>query len=384
MRSEYDQHATLGTWSLTDLPPGRKAIDCRWVWHRKRDAQGRIVKHKARLVAKGFSQIPGIDFSDTFAPTIRLETFRFLLALAERHKLKVHGMDFVAAYLNGKLTEDIYMRQPPGYDDGSGRMCKLRLSIYGLRQSANVWNRTLDAAFKDLGFTRLIADQCVYIRRDSPDAPPIIVAVHVDDMTLLARTDKEIAWLKGELGSKFKVTDLGELNHLLGMQISRSRNGSISLHQTTYAKRVLESVGMAKCSTVSTPLDPNVKLTQLAEDDPKIGDPTLCRLYRSGLGKLMWLAVGTRPDIAYAVQHLSQFSQRPGPEHYTALKRVFRYLQGTLHLGITYHNKDDITVYSDADWANDVVDRRSISGYLTLFSGAPVSWSSRKQPTVAL
>jgi hypothetical protein len=244
MDAEMSQLMKLGTWELIDLPAGRKAIPCRWVYRLKRDAAGKVVKYKGRLVVKGFSQIPGIDFNETFAPTIRLETFRFLIALAARYKLKSHGMDVVAAYLNSPLEETVYMQQPEGYDDGTGRVCRLKLSLYGLRQSGHNWNRTLDSAFKELGFTRLISDQCVYLRRKTPTSSPTIVAVHVDDMTLFAQTDAELSRVKGELSSKFTVTDLGELKTILGMEIVRNANGSISLTQSAYAERVLESVGI--------------------------------------------------------------------------------------------------------------------------------------------
>ncbi|KAF7371927.1 polyprotein [Mycena venus] len=385
MVSEKNQLERLGTWDLVELPAGRKAIASKWVWRRKRDATGKVAKHKARLVADGSRQIPGIDFHETYSPTIRLETFRFLLALAARYQLKVHGIDVVAAYLNGKLEETVYMKQPPDFDDGTGCVCKLKLSIYGLRQSGRNWNQKLDTAFKSLGFTRLIADQCVYIRREPATSSPTIVAVHVDDMTLFAHTNGELTQLKGELASQFNVTDLGPLTQILGMEITRNdSDGSIQLTQANYALRVLESVGMHNCKPVSTPLDHNVKLTALPDGDPRIGDTAFRHTYLSSLGKLMYLAVGTRPDLAYAVQHLSQFSQRPAAEHMSALKHVFRYLRGTYSLGILFRGNGDIKIYCDADWANDIADRRSISGYVSFFGSAPISWSSRKQPTVAL
>lgn len=384
MQKELDQHERMRTWTLMELSTGRKPVACKWVYRLKRNETGQIVKYKARLVAKGYSQIPGIDFMETYAPTIRLETFRFLIALAARHNLKIHGMDVVAAYLNGKLNEDVYMDQPPGFNDGTGRVGHLRLSLYGLRQSGHNWNKTLDAAFKKLGFARLLADQCVYIRRQSPTSLPVIVAVHVDDMTLLAHTITELTQLKGELASQFTVTDLGELSHILGMEIKHDADHSIWLSQTIYAQRVLDSVGMQNSKPVATPLDSNVKLAPLEDGDSRIGNDSLRQGYLSGLGKLMYLAVGTRPDLAYAVQHLSQFSQRPGNEHMSALKRVFRYLQSTLKLGLHFCPTGDLATYSDADWGNSAIDRRSISGYISLYASSPVTWSSRKQPTVAL
>lgn len=201
-------------------------------------------------------------------------------------------MDIIGAYLNSPLNERVYMHQSEGFDDGSGRVCHLLLSLYGLHQSAHNWNTTLDTAFKDLGFKHLVSDQCVYVRH-SPDGSPVIISVHVDDMTLFARTENELSQLKGELRSKFDVTDLGELTHILGMEIRHDEDGSYHLHQTAYARRILTSFGMDKSNPVSTPLDPNVKLALPAEDDPRIRNAEFCRQYRSGLGKLMYLAMAT-------------------------------------------------------------------------------------------
>jgi len=186
MAAEKEQHKLLGTWKLVDLPPGCKAINSLWVFKRKRNNAGEIARHKARLVVDSLHQIPGVDFLQTYAPTIQLETFHFIIALAARYKLQVHGMDVIAAYLNGKLDEEVYMKQPPGFDNGTDRVCKLILSIYGLKQTGRNWNIELNTAFKSLGFIQLIADQCVYVCYDPASGSPTIVAVHVDDMTLCA------------------------------------------------------------------------------------------------------------------------------------------------------------------------------------------------------
>jgi len=309
MAAEKEQHELLGTWKLVDLPPGRKAINSLWVFKQKRNNAGEIARHKARLVADGLHQIPGVDFLQTYTPTIRLETFHFIIALAAHYKLQVHGMDVVAAYLNGKLDEEVYMKQPPGFNDGTGRVCKLILFIYSLKQAGRNWNIELDTVFKSLGFIQLIADQCVYVCRDPASGSPTIVTVHVDDMTLCARTDTELSQLKGELASKFKVMDLGELTQILGMEVQHdSSDGSIRLSQVNYITRMLESVGMSNCNPIATPIDPNVKLMPLTDGDPCIGNAKFQHDYLSGLGKLMYPAVTTHPDLTHAIQHLSQFS----------------------------------------------------------------------------
>jgi len=162
---------------------------------------------------------PWCWFSPTYVPTIRLETFHFIIALAACYKLQVHSMDFIAAYLNGKLDEEVYMKQPLRFDNSIGWVCKLVLSIYSLKQAGRNWNIELNTAFKSLGFIQLIANQCVYVCCNLASGLPTIVAVHVDNMTLCAWTDTELSQLKGKLASKFKVMDLGELTQILGMEV---------------------------------------------------------------------------------------------------------------------------------------------------------------------
>lgn len=370
------------TWIAEDKPEGANVVGSNIILKRKRDGNGKIKKYKARLVAQGFSQVHGIDYHDTYSPVVRLDTIRLLIALAAHYNLDIHGMDIVGAYLNGKLEETIYMRQPPILNDGTGQVLRLKKTLYGLKQSGRVWNNTLNNTFTfDLGYTRLIADRCVYVRQ-SPKGP-IIAAVHVDDIFLLTPRDAEIiAQVKNEIKGKFNATDLGELHHTLGMEITRDEiSGNITLSQTQYTKKIIQRMGMENCNPVEKPLDTNVKLlnkhTGTSSDDDR-------QYYMVGIGSLIFLSKGSRPDITYAVQHLAQFSQNPGPAHITALKHLFRYLKGSPNLGITYGNSDlNLRVYSDADWGNDLTDRKSISGYVCKLGGGAITWSSKKQPTVA-
>ncbi len=204
-------------------------------------------------------------------------------------------------------------------------------------------------------------------------------------MTLLAPDESAISQIKGELAAHFNIIDLGALSHILGMEIIHDpKSGAICLSQRNYLLSIIEQFGMRDCKPVHTPIDPNIKLSKLETGDPRIGDDIFNKTYLSGLGKLMYLAVATQPDLAHPVAYLAQFSQCPSEEHLTALKRVFRYLQGTIDMALHYNASEDLKVYSDADWAGDANNRRSVSGYITLYAGAAVSWSSRKQITVAL
>jgi transposase InsO family protein len=380
MDVEVDQLAKRGTYKLVKLPPDRQAIACKWVYRIKRDHIGEITKHKARLVAKGCSQIPGVDFVETFAPVMRLETLRLLLALATELGLVIHVVDVVGAYLNGTLEEIIFMMQPPEYDDGSGRVCQLLKPLYGLKQAGRAWNDELNQTFHKMNFTRLFSDQCVYIRHTDHDL--LITSVHIDDMTIFGSDQNAVAEMKVELKGHFTITDLGEAKQIVGLELERDvEAATLKIMQSQYIKRVLQKFGMTDSHPVSTPLDPNVKLVKTPETEHyDIPD------YRSAIGSLMYAAVGTRPDISFAVQTLSQFMSNPGPAHWTAVKRVFRYLNGTRDFGIIYRKGGEVEpfAYSDADWGANVNDRKSISGYIFQMAGAPISWQSKKQPTVAL
>ena len=380
MDEEMDQLNKLETFKLESLPVDRTAIASKWVFRIKRDDHGNISRYKARLVAKGFSQIPGIDFDETFAPVVWIETIRLLLALAAHYNLKIHVIDVVGAYLNGKLSEEIYMQQPELYEDGTTRVCRLYRTLYGLKQSGCIWNLQLNSSFLRLGFTRFLSDQCVYVRRN--EFGIAIIAVHVDDMTILTSSESLMSQVETELESEFSIKRLGEIRQLLGMEVTRTSN-SIQLTQTQYITKILEKYQMDQCNPVSTPIDNHTKLSKLPENQSY---PHIKSIYQNMIGSLLYATITTRPDISFAVQTLSQFNNNPGPAHLTAVKRVFRYLQGTPKIGITYHS-DPVTtleIFSDADWGNDPDDRHSISGYVSTFAGGAITWNSKKQPTVAL
>jgi hypothetical protein len=272
------------------------------------------------------------------------------------------------------------MQQPPEYDDGTGRVCQLLRPLYGLKQAGRAWNEELNHTFLKMDFTRLYSDQCVYIRHTDQDL--LITSVHIDDMTILGSDIDAITDMKAELQKYFTITDLGEAKQIVGLELDRDMEaGTLKIKQTLYIKRVLEKFGMADSHPVGTPLDPNVKLVKVPNDEhhdiPE---------YRSAIGSLMYAAIGTRPDISFAVQTLSQFMSNPGPAHWSAVKRVFRYLNGTRDLGIIYSKGGEVEplAYSDADWGANMIDRKSISGYVFQMANGPISWQSKKQPTVAL
>jgi len=179
--------------------------------------------------------------------------------------------------------------------------------------------------------------------------------------------------------------DLEELTQILGIEVQHDSSDSpIRLSQVNYITRMLELVGMSNCNPIATPVDPNVKLMPLTDGDPCIGNAKFQHNYLSGLGKLIYPTITTRPNLTHAVQHLSQFFIQPGPEHMSALKHVFCYLRGIISLGITFRGTGDLHMYSDSNWTSDTVDCCSITGYILYFGSALISWSSQKQATVVL
>jgi hypothetical protein len=274
IEEELDGLMRTETWTLEDLPRGREAIGCRWVFSRKMDDKGIVIRYKARLVAQGFSQKPGMDFDidQTYTPVMRLESLRTSLALSVIFSLIPFQLDVKNAYLNGHLDEELYMRQPPGFEDDSGRVCRLKRSLYGLKQAGNVWNREFNSAMEDLGFKQLKTDYCCYIRRY--DGHFSMLLLWVDDILGFANSNLEKDRVCAEIGKKFKITVIGRPNMLLGMKITQNeKDRTITLSQTHYIDSLLKRFGLEDANPVTTPLDLNVDLDSL--DPPPITEDPL-------------------------------------------------------------------------------------------------------------
>ena len=380
MEKELKSLDTNDVWDLVELPPGRKAVGSKWVFKIKVSADGSVERYKSRVVAQGYSQRHGQDYDETFSPVIRPECVRTIIALAAKKNLKLHQMDVTTAFLNGTLEEEVYMKQPEGsVKKGEEHLvCRLKKSIYGLKQSSRCWNTTLDHHLKTMGLQQSSSDPCLY---KTTKGEMVIVAVYVDDILLAAESNTRLAEVKKGISDRFEAKDLGELKSFLGVKISQ-RGGEIWLGQPGYSKKLLEKFGMKDAKPVSTPVDTSIKLTK----DGIETDGVDHGLYQSAVGSLLYLSLWTRPDITYAVSCVARFCANPLKEHWTAVKRIFRYLKGTQHLGLKYTNNEttECAGYCDADWAGNIDDRKSTSGYLFSLSGAPVSWRSKKQSCVAL
>ena len=383
MEKEYSSLLSHETWNLVDLPKDRNLVGCKWVYKTKRKANGEIDKFKARLVAQGYSQEAGVDYNEVFAPVARYTSIRSVLALANQFDLEAHQMDVVSAFLNGELEDDIYMRQPEGFVDpeNPSKVCKLKRSLYGLKQSARCWNQLMDEYLKSSNYIQSSADICVYYRKNKKGI--MIFAVYVDDTIICSNNKSLLIAEKERLSNAFEMDDRGEVHHILGMEVHRDReNRVLTIDQKTYLEDVLQRFGMEECKPVATPLEAGKNFHKLSDDE----EPADEKQYQAAVGSLNYAAIASRPDLSTAVGKLSQFMKSPSAEHWSAVKRVLRYVKGTLNLGLRFAHSDSFKLvgYSDSDWAGCIDSRKSTSGLVFRVGSSTVSWSSKKQSVVAL
>ncbi len=309
-----------------------------------------------------------------------LSSVRTMLACAAEKGWKVIQADFTTACLNAKLDEPVYTQQPPGLEEGNGQtVWKLNRALCGMKQSGKLWYNELRGALKNLGYRPTVTDPCVFTREHGNAKD--IIAVYVDDLLVTGTADRgRLDKIVAELGNVYSVTNLGTARHLLGISISRAGN-RLCLDQTAFLRKTLEEVG-TPLTQRSTPWDHRSN-----EDDPGDAlDAEGTQRYRRLLGKVMYAANYTRPDVAFAVSNLSRWMQEPRALHQRKLTRLLQYLTGTLELGILYQREAgtcEVTAYSDAALGHDRSQGRGRSGVIVKLGGGPVCWGSRVQRTVA-
>ena len=384
MEEEIEALRENKTWELCALPPGCKPVECKWVFRLKRNEAGEVVRFKARVVAKGYTQRQGIDYDEIFAPVTRFTTLRTLLSIAAVRNLEIVQIDIKTAFLNGELEEEVYMRQPEGYTEDAKLVCKLKKALYGLKQAPRVWYMCLSRYLKELNFNQSYGDPGLYIRHGKSGS--VFIIAYVDDLLVFGEDVKQIEEILSNLERKFDQRNLGCARYFLGIQIKRDRaRRTIHITQEHYTKELLEKYNMKEAYATKISIPPGHNLSKsmcpTSEEEER---HMLSIPYRSLVGGLMYLAVCTRPDIAYAVGVLSRFMTNPGMAHWKVAKGVLRYLKGSSTKGIVYGTKRGIEAYCDADFAGDVDSRRSTTGWLLKMSGGTISWASRVQPTVAL
>ena len=391
MTEEMESLYKNQTWDLVPLPKGKRVIGSKWVLRKKQTLTGtEEVNMKARLVAKGFAQREGVDYNEIFSPVVKHTSIRMLLSVVTDDDLELEQLDVKTAFLHGDLSEEIYMQQPEGFEEpGKEKLvCKLKKSLYGLKQSPRQWYKRFDTFMMNKDFTRCDVDSCVYSKRLA-DHTPIFLLLYVDDMLIASRRKTDIDQLKKELSREFDMKDLGPARKILGMEIQRDRKaGKLWLSQKGYIKKVVERFKMQDAKPTATPIAAHFKLSsQLCPTSDTEREDMAKVPYASAVGSLMYAMISTRPDIAHAVSVVSRFMANPGREHWRAVQWILRYLKGTADVGIQYSKGADsgqLIGYADSDYGGDLDRRRSTTGYVFTLSGSPISWKSTLQDTIAL
>jgi len=384
IEEELETLCLAGTWKLAEAPVGSNIVSSKWVFCVKKDAAHNIIWYKAHLIAQGFSQVPDVDYLDTFAPITKLAAICSILAMAAAEDLELHQIDIKGAYLNRELIdrEVIYMQQSPGYHkpDSFQLVCWLQKTLYGLKQSGCHWYQKLvDIMLTHLVFQRCNTDQTVFFHHQGRAI--IIVLIHINDCTIAATSIVLITDFKVQIARHVKITDFGKLHWLLSIKIKRDHEWRIlHLSQHLYINSILHRYGLEDLKPVSIPMDTNIHLSTAQYSSTTANFTKMCDIsYHEAVSSLMYAALGTHPDIAFAIQTIFCFMKNPRLIHWDAVKCVFRYLKGTMDWWLTYgSSRMDLTGYMDAK------DRHAISGYAFMIHGSAISWSTKQQEIIIL
>ncbi|PKU64856.1 Retrovirus-related Pol polyprotein from transposon TNT 1-94 [Dendrobium catenatum] len=380
MQEELNQFVRNKVWELTTRPKDQSVVGTKWVFKNKMNDSGVVIRNKARLVAKGYNQIEGIDFEETFAPVARLEAIRVLLAFACFKGFKLFQMDVKSAFLNGVIEEDVFVEQPPGFENSKfpNHVFKLKKALYGLKQAPRAWYERLSTFLLERSFEKGSVDTTLFLRKIGKDI--LIVQIYVDDIIFGSSNKHLCDDFSKTMSNEFEMSLMGDLNYFLGFSIKQLEEGTF-LSQNKYIKDILKKYEMDNAKPVSTPMSSSVQL-----DKDLKGKSVDQKKFRGIIGSLLYLTA-SRPDIMFSVCLCARFQSDPKESHLTAVKRILRYLLGTQNLGIWYpkfSSSFEIIGYSDSDFAGCRVDRKSTSGTCQFIGNSLVSWSSRKQNSVAL
>jgi hypothetical protein len=402
MKKEIASLEKMKAWERvrrTDLPPGTKVLPNKWVYKLKNDEHGHVTQAKSRLTFRGDRQRAGIDYNEVFASTGKYKTMRVGLAIAATCNHELVQMDVPSAFLNANLGdgEVIYMDTPAGFEE-PGIVLKLNKALYGLKQAPRAWQRLITHFLvHELHMQASVSDPCLFYKR-SRTGRLIMLFLFVDDMQISGHKADADEWgaMKQELIKRFDTKDMGESKWILGMAIKRDREArTITLDQEVYISKLLERFGMVSCRPASTPGDPIQRAAKGRQDrgGESLDKPADHQRYMEMVGSLLYAAISTRPDVAHAVHVLTKHMKEPLRRHEVAAERVLRYLAGTQQLGLKFGRRGltadstamqvEVSAYADADWANDVLDRKSVTGWAARVNGDVVSWASRKQNRVA-
>ncbi|MFS7910246.1 putative RNA-directed DNA polymerase [Helianthus anomalus] len=381
MNEEISALHKNNTWTIVDLPKGKRSIGCKWVYKVKYRSTGEIERYKARLVAKGFNQREGIDFDETFSPVVKMVTIRCVISMSVQFNWPLFQLDINNAFLYGNLKEEVFMDLPDGLktNDNINKVCKLNKSLYGLKQAPRMWNERLVNVLINIGFVQSKCDYSMFIKNN--DGVFIVLLVYVDDIILTGNNEKEINKVKTLLKSEFLIKDLGLLKFFLGIEVIRTHEGVV-LSQRKYCIDLLNEFGLSGCKPVSCPIEPNYSISNLCKKEASnfvdIGK------YQKLVGKLIYLS-HTRPDIAYTVHYHSQYMHKPTAAHSQIAFKLLRYLKNAPGTGLMFKQSEkfELSAYADSDWAKCVDTRKSVTGFGIFLGNSLISWKSKKQSVVS-
>ncbi|KAJ9553136.1 hypothetical protein OSB04_017181 [Centaurea solstitialis] len=349
MQEEINQFVRLKVCRLVPRPEGKSIIDTKWIFKNKKDEDNVVVRNKARLVAKGYRQQEGIDYNETFAPVARIEAIRMFLAYAAHKDFTVYQMDVKTTFLNGVLKEEVYVSQPEGFvdKDHPDHVYILDKALYGLKHAPQAWYDSLSQFLVESGYSKGKMDNTLFIKREGE---------HIMLMSMM-----------------------GELNFFLGLQVKQLSAG-IFINQAKYIKDILKKYNLENAKIMKTPMSPSCVL----DSDPD-GTAVDVTTYRGMIGSLMYLTA-SRPDIMFSTCLCARYQSKPKESHLKAVKRIFRYLKGTVNLGLWYPKGSgyELTGYTDADHGGCKLDRKSTTGHIQFLGDKLVSWASKKQNCVSL
>jgi hypothetical protein len=362
---------------------GKHVIRYKWVFKTKTNVHGSL-RYKARLVINGYEQVPGEDFDKTFTPVTCLQKFWLVLTLAAVNGLQIHQMDIVTTFLNPDIDGEVYMELPPDIENSwlwpestdqiqeipYNAICRLLKALYGLKQALCLWFQCIDSFLKKLGFHPLDNDANLYISEDA------WILLYVNDLLIILKSKWQIAEIKQHLSDQYRMTALGAARQFLGLEL-RHYGDKLYVEQHRFALKVLRRFKMHHAYLQTTPLDPGSHLVKAIKGDRLIDT----NKYWALIGSLIYLLHATRPDLAFTLSALSKHNKKPTSEHLQAAKQALQYLKGMIKMVLVYkksmrNGPAEITGYTDSNWASDLDDRKSTSGYVFKLTGTAVTWSS--------
>lgn len=371
MDEEMENFRKNDVWNLVDPPVNCKIIPVKWVYRVKSTG-----KFKSRLVAVGFRQ-PYDKDEETYSPVAAMATLRVILSVSCRLGYFIHQMDVEGAFLNGDVRGEVYVSQPKGYDQGDGKVYKLRKALYGLRESPRAWYDCFHSFMVELGFHCSDYDCCLYIKFVNNSLLGLIL--YVDDLLIFSQMECLVTGLKDKLKQRFRMTDLGQIKNYLGIAVKYDREARVmELDQSEYIESLAKKYRVDQMRSYKTPMERNLELVYSDNCDDSVSD------YRRLIGALLFVGSGTRLDASFAINYLSRFQKCADGTHFRYALRVLKYLQGTQNLKLRFDANSNQVVegWADADWAADSIDRKSTGGILIRVFGNPVIWICRKQNSV--